>query len=290
MSDAVFSLHISQSLDRLTVPKLPTGFSDRLAARIASGDLPAEENSELPALRRPIGATGWRRSGRILFVAASFGLATATAAAAGAFGDPVYIPVVSQALAQAKIVELPTKTPVAVKVAEDEKSDAVAIQKAATQEPKGKDAVLASLAALRTDPDFRSLPRAQRQVRVKAEIDKLIADGKLQKGDVKAAWAQLATERKATNQARIEQGLPVPKRRIIEAKQRANPLTPEQKEKVRDAVSQLTEAQRAELQLLRQRRREATLQERRAVQGEIRAFWQRVGVKPTADDATNATP
>ena len=290
MSEAVFPLHVTLALDRLTVPSLPTGFADRLAVRIASGDLPEEHNSELPALRRQVGATGWRRSGRILFVAATFGLATATAAAAGMFGDPVYIPVVSQALAKAQIVEMPTERPLADKQAKADRIHAEPVTVPITPPASGKDAVLALITELRADPAYRDLPRRERLDRFKVEIDKLLADGTAQKADVKAAWAQLATERKALDKTRLERGLPVPKRRIIEAKQRANPLTPEQKEKVRDAVSQLTEAQRAELQLLRQRRREATLQERRAVQGEIRAFWQRVGVKPTADDATNATP
>ena len=38
------------------------------------------------------------------------------------------------------------------------------------------------------------------------------------------------------------------------------------------------------------RRREAALQERRAVDGEIRAFWQRAAAMPAAEDATSKTP
>lgn len=290
MNDAVFPLHVIQALDRLTVPMLPKGFSDRLAARIASGDLPGVENSELPALRRPIGVTGWRRSSRILFVAATFGLATATAAAAGVFGDPVYIPVFSQALASAQIVEMPTERPLAEKQANADKTPDAPVTLPIVPQVSGKDAVLALIAGLRADPTNRDLSRRERLDRAKIEIDKLLADGTAQKADVKAAWAQLAAERKAADKAQVEKGLPVPERRLAEARPRAKPLTPEQKEKVRYAVSQLTEAQRRELQILRQRRREATLQERRAVQGEIRAFWQRVGVEPTAENAANEAP
>ena len=290
MSEAVFPLHISQALDRLTVPSLPRGFADRLAARIASGDLPEEQNSALPVLRRPVGATGWRRSGRILFVAASFGLATATAAAAGVFGDPVYIPVVSQALASAKIVEMPTAKPVAEKRAMVEKQRAAPVPLPITPHVTGKDAVLALITILRADPAYRDLTRRERTDRFKIEIEKLVADGAVQKGDVKAAWAQLAAERKVADNARIEQGLPIPKRRFVEAKPRAEQLTLEQKEKVREVVQQLTDAQRAELQTLRQRRREGTPEERRAVQDEIRAFWQRAGVKPTAENAVSEAP
>ena len=293
MNDAVFPLHVIQALDRLTVPMLPKGFSDRLAARIASGYLPEEgslADASLPVLRVPIGSTGWRRSSRILFVAVSFGLATATAAAAGVFGDPVYIPVVSQALASAQIVEMSAEKPIAKKSAIAGKVLTKELQPYAMSEVSGKDAVLALIAELRADPAVRNLPRQERLERVRVEIDKLLAEGTAQKADVKAAWMQLAAERKAVDQLRIEQGLPIRKRPLVEAKQRAKPLTPEQKEKVRDAVNQLTEAQRAELQVLRQRRREATLQERRAVQGEIRAFWQRVGVEPTAENAANEAP
>ena len=293
MSEAVFPPHVSQALDRLTVPGLPSGFSDRLSARIASGDLPEGAkvaDISLPLLRRPVGATGWRRSGRILFLAASFGLATATAAAVGVFGDPVYIPVVSQALASAQIVGMPAEKPIAKKSAIAGKVLTKELQPSAMSEVSGKDAVLALIAELRADPVVRNLPRQERLERVRVEIDKLLADGTAQKADVQAAWTQLAAERKAADTARIEQGLPIGKRPLAEAKQRAKPLTPEQKEKVRDAVNQLTDAQRAELQALRQRRREATLQERRAVQGEIRAFWQRAGVQPNTEDTTNETP
>jgi hypothetical protein len=293
MNEAVFPLHVSQALDRLSVPKLPAGFSDRILARIAADDLPYEagvEDIALPVLRRPVGTNGWRRSGQIIFAVTAFGLATATAAAAGVFGDPVYIPVVSQALAKAQIVEMPTEKPVVKKVTAVHKTPDDTIALSVKPEASGKDKVIALIAEIRADPVYRNLPRNERREHAKAEIAKLLADGTVQNADVKAAWAQLATERNAADNARIEQGLPVPKRRIIEAKQRAKPLTPEQKEKVREAVKQLTEAQRAELQALRQRRREATPQERRAVQGEIRAFWRRVGIKPTTEDTTNETP
>ena len=293
MSEAVFPLHISQALDRLIVPQLPAGFTDRLAARIASGDLPddlVDDDIRLPVLRRPVRPTGWRRSGRILIVAASFGLATATAAAAGVFGDPVYIPVVSQALASAQIVELPPEKALAEKQVKAEKPATKELQQAAKSEVSGKDKVLALITGLRADPAFRVLTKRERLDRVKIEIDHLLANGTVQKADVKAAWTHLATERKAADQARLEQGLPVPARRLADAKPRVKPLSPEQKDKVRDAVAQLTDAERAELQVLRQKRRDAAPEERRAVQGEIRAFWQRVGINPTVENASSTPP
>lgn len=298
MNEAVFPLHVTQALDRLTVPSLPRGFSDRLVARTLSGDTPEELDVSaiaLPVLRRPVGTTGWRRSGRVVFAAAAFGLATATAAAAGVFGDPVYIPVVSQALAKAQIVEMPVAKPAAKKSAKAESASTSTPKQVVKAAPSGKDAVLARIAELRADPAFKNLPREQRQERAKAEIAKLLADGTAQKADVKAAWMQLAMERKDANKDRIEQALPNREKRLAEAQKRSEPLrkkplTPDQKEKVRDAVSQLNEAQRAELQVLRQRRRDVTPQERQAINREIRAFWQRAGIKPGAEAANNETP
>ncbi len=298
MSEAVFPLHVSRALDLLKVPSLPRGFSDRLVARISSGDIPEEMDVSaiaLPGLRHPVAATGWRRTGRIVFAAAALGLATATAAAAGVFGEPVYIPVVSQALAKAQIVEMPVAKPAAKKLAKAESASTSAPKQVVKTAPSGKDAVLALITELRADPALKNLPREQRQERAKAEIAKLLADGTAQKADVKAAWMQLAMERKDAHKARIEQALSHREKRLAEAQKRTEPLrkkplTPEQKAKMRDAVSQLSEAQRAELQVLRQRRRVATPQERQAINREIRAFWQRAGIKPGAEAANNETP
>jgi hypothetical protein len=66
MTDPAFPPHIAAALDRLTVPPLPHGFGDRLAARITAGDLPVESSSITPPLapaRRRLGSAGWRRSG-----------------------------------------------------------------------------------------------------------------------------------------------------------------------------------------------------------------------------------
>lgn len=298
MSEAVFPVHIAQALDRLTVPAVPVGFGDRLLARIAADELPDDTEAvvaALPPLRRPMGIGGWRRSGRIIVVASAFGLATATAAASGVFGDPVYIPVVSQALASAKIVEMPMKKPVEATRAKAKNPESLAIQKAAPIEPKGKEAVMAVITTLRSDPQFPGLPQPERQARFKAEIAKLIADGSVQKGDVKAAWVQLAAERKLAVEARRQRRAPASSDRkeamkLPRARAQDKQLTPEQKAKVRDAVRQLTDAERMELQSLRKRRREANPAEKRAIQAELKAFWRRVGGKPMSEGIKNETP
>jgi hypothetical protein len=291
MNEAVFPSHVIQALDQLMVPSLPKGFGDRLVARIASSDLPEESMPALSNLfspRRGARGNGWRRSGRMFAVSAAFGLATATAAASGVFGEPVYIPVVSQALAQAQIVEMPTKKPATTKPAKAPKAPPEVGQQPAKPELSGTELVIQRIGALRSDPAYRSLPRSERLARAKTEIDALLADGKAQKADVKAALRQLATERKALGKPQAMQDMPD---RNPPAKPRVKkPQTPEQKEKIRDAVSQLTEAQRAELKLLRQRRRDAAPQDRRAIQAEINAFWKRTGIKRGANDSENAAP
>ena len=120
MSEPAFPPNVSAALDRLTVPPLPQGFGNRLIARIEAGDLPhvaTDVAQHLSSPRRRFGGSGWRRSGGIVAIAATFSLATATAAASGFFGEPIYVPVVSDALAKADLVELPKREQIAPKPA-----------------------------------------------------------------------------------------------------------------------------------------------------------------------------
>jgi hypothetical protein len=98
---------MEKALNAYAVPPAPAGFSDRLMARIASGDTGtvATAMPELPARRRT--PSPWRRTSRIVGSVALFSLATATAAAAGVFGHPVYLPGITEALVKAEIVEAP---------------------------------------------------------------------------------------------------------------------------------------------------------------------------------------
>lgn len=292
MSEANFPTHISAALDRLSVPALPTGFGDRLLARIAAGDLPEEADPtglHLPELRRPVRAAGWRRSGRIVMVTAAFGLATATAAASGVFGDAVYIPVVSDALAKADLVALPTKDPQRKKLGVVEEAKADLPHRELVAEPLGKDLVVQKMAELRKDPAFRSLLPEQKLTRLRREFADMLATGKVTKADLKAARQQWHQERKARDQAQFRQDKSELPQRAAELRKHRNErepkaLSPEQKAKVRDAFAQLSPAQQAELRDLRQRRREANPAERRAINEQIRAFWQRTGGKSAPQD------
>lgn len=293
MSEAVFPAHIAAALDRLTVPPLPIGFSDRLLARIETADLPegaVTSTIVLPELRRPVRAAGWRRTGRIVMVAAAFGLATATAAASGVFGDAVYIPVVSDALAKADLVALPAKDPQRKKpvVAVKTKTDLPRRERAA--EPLGKDLVVQKMADLRKDPAYRALSPDQKMARLKLEIADMMASGKVTTADVKAARKQWHDARKARSEGQLKKDSSLLKQRAAEFKKRENrpdpkSLSPVQKAKMRDAYAQLSPEQQTELRNLRQKRQMARPAERRAINEEIRALWKRAGGKPAAQDA-----
>ena len=293
MSEVALPAHIAAALDRLTVPPLPIGFGDRLLARIETGDLPEDAvapSVALPELRRPVRAAGWRRSGRIVMVAAAFGLATATAAASGVFGDAVYIPVVSDALAKADLVALPAKEPQRKKsvVAVKTKTDFPPSEQVA--EPLGKDLVVQKMADLRKDPAYRALSPEQKVARLKLEIADMVASGKVTTADIKAARQQWHDARKVRGEGQYKKDSPLLKQRAAEFKKRENRpdpklLSPVQKAKIRDAYAQLSPEQQSELRNLRQKRQMARPAERRAINEEIRAFWKRAGGKPAAQDA-----
>lgn len=88
MSAFEFSPSMRLALDAYRVPALPEGFADRVVARALA------ESRQRAA--PPVRTTRWRRTGRIVTGAALAGLLTATAAAAGWFGKPVYVPVISE--------------------------------------------------------------------------------------------------------------------------------------------------------------------------------------------------
>lgn len=297
MTEPAFPPYISAALDRLTVPPVPRGFSERLAARIAAGDLPAESSSITPPLapaRRRFGSTSWRRSGRIVTVVAAFGIATATAAASGFFGEPVYVPVVSDALAKAKLVELP---PRAAKSA----PKAVAISEAVTkvtEAPKatGREAVRTLYDRLRADPEYRTLPRRERVAIARQEIRTLLQSGEVTLPELRQALTEHRTEIRPALKQRIE-------RQIVrhELRERTGsaivlqPLSsdapsalpqrqidPAKIEAAREAYRQLSTDQKAKLAELRQQLRTAPFAERRAIRQEIRAILQSTG--PAAEE------
>ncbi len=289
MNDAVFPAPVAAAMDRLTVPPLPAGFRDRLLARAgeAQASLPP-----LPAARKRTGwGSGWRRSGWIIGSAASLGLATATAAASGAFGDPVYVPVVSETLATAKLVELPGRAvakPAPEKVTPPAKIVVKAVPTVSAPEPevaalKGKQAVRDLYKRLRTDPEYQALSRPERVALARQELRTMLAEGRVTMPELQQMLRQSRANReiKAAEGARpslrertLAQAVgDTPQSAPGEATSRKRP-DPAQMEARRNAFQQLPPEQKARVRELREQLRTATPEEKPAIRRELRGIWK----------------
>lgn len=192
MAEPAFSPEIEKALDAYAVPPMPTGFSERLMARIASGDTGLVEPAAHLPLPRARKSSPWRRTSRIVGSVAIFTLATATAAAAGFFGDPVYVPGVSEALVEAKIVEAPK--PVA-KPKIRMVTEAKLIEAASAQPPAtGSAAIVNRVTDLRNDPEFAKLTPRERLAVTGKEVRQMVRSGEATRQDVRTAVRQLAQE------------------------------------------------------------------------------------------------
>lgn len=289
MSDAVFPASVAAALDRLTVPSLPSGFAERLLARIESGDLPLETPTELPQLRRPVALRRWLRPGRVALGIAAFGITSATAAASGVFGDPVYVPVVSEALAKADIVQLPVKAPPAQKpkvVAEP------ALPKGETKpEETGTAAVRELYTRLRADKEFRQLPPRERTAIARAELEDMLRSGTIKAEDIRAAMRELNQERRQKEIARREK---VAER--VERYRKAGPQeqaemrkeqrlrNAETRQDIKTAFDALPADDKQRLFELRRALRTAPPEERPAIRREIREILKNSPAAPMPDE------
>jgi len=192
LTKPAFSPEIEKALDDYVVPPVPAGFSDRLLMRIANGDNGSVDPVvSLPATRRRT-ASPWRRTSRIVGSIAFLSLATAAAAAAGVFGNPVYVPGVSEALIEAKIVDAPvavTKPRIRM-VAEPKAVIPSPAQPAAT----GRAAVVNRVAELRSDPEYAKLPPRERLKAARTEVRQMVRLGEASRQDVRAAVRELAQD------------------------------------------------------------------------------------------------
>jgi hypothetical protein len=206
MTEPAFPAAVEKALDSYVVPPLPPGFTDRLIARL--GPAPTEP---LPVPRRR-STSPWRRGGRIFGSLAILSVATATAAAAGVFGDPVYVPVVSEALVEAKIVAAPPKAEPKVRIIAAPKAEPAALP--AAEAPKtGSAAIVERVASLRKDPEFAKLPPRQKLQATRREVRQMLRSGEATPADVRVAVREIvqnadpATKeawRKAAEQRRAE--------------------------------------------------------------------------------------
>jgi hypothetical protein len=271
MTEPIFPPDIAAALDRFDVPPLPDGFTDRLLARIdALAAQPA-----LPPLRPHRSAGGrWRRNGMIAGSFGLFGMVTAAAAATGFFGEPVYVPVVSEALAEANIAPLPKKLvkkpePVAKKPRLPEQAAPNVIEKdvvAAT----GVDAARALMKAKWQDPAFRQMPKEERKQQMRESLSKAMADGQFSKEELKTAAREWRAERAERQQQRAaaRAAFGLPERPGPHARQTPAGTAPTDEA----ANPPLVETERAKMRpRLREKLDNATPEEREHILAEIRA-------------------
>jgi hypothetical protein len=301
MSEAAFPPGVAAALDRLTVPALPDGFADRLIGRIAADDLPAEMALPLPAKPRlsVMRRSGWRRTGGIFASVAAVGLATATAAASGAFGEPVYVPVVSDALARVDLVELPKKPKPVAKTAP---KAAPTVESPKKPEPvvDGKSTASDLIRSKWQDPNFQQLPREQRQMAMQAEIRAAIEAGRFTREEFRAALAEAQAERRAKNEEQAKQRLPTreeiarkQRERAAAIRQRYENATPQEQSVMREQYRTATKLQ-MQLRDLRLKLRDADPIDQPAIREEMRTLRRELSKLKAENEARlnegNAAP
>lgn len=302
MSEAAFPPHISTALDRLTVPPLPTGFADRLVVRIAADDFPAEAISEMPPLRAPrrqlASARRWLRPGRVMAGVALLGLTTATAAASGVFGDPVYVPVVSEVLDKANVVEMP------VSIAPVPAKPATAPPPQTNVAAKGTEAVRQLYERLRADEEFRALPPRERAAVARAELNEMLRAGTIKPGDIRDVMAEAKAARSQQEQQRIAREIARLKE-AAERRERYRNAGPDEKaamreeqrlrnaqtqDNIRAAYDALPAADQQRLRELREMVRVASPAERPAIRREIRKILRKADQNVPAAEGNPDSP
>lgn len=208
MTEPAFSPEMEKALNSYTVPPAPAGFSDRLMARIASGDTGtvATAMPDLPARRRT--PSPWRRTSRIVGSVALFSLATATAAAAGVFGHPVYLPGITEVLVKAEIVDAPaphTQAKPAQIAGQSSQRDMVTPDPEA--QPQGSAAVTSRLTALREDPRFATLTPKQKMAVAGREVRSMVRSGEVTRQEARAAVREMARNADPATKAAVRKAI-----------------------------------------------------------------------------------
>ena len=280
MTEVNFPPHIRAALDRYCVPDLPLGFADRLLARADSDQAPVAPALSILRPRKTLGSR-WRRSGIVVGSVGLFGMVTAAAAATGFFGEPVYVPVVSEALAQANFAPVAPKR---VKIAKPKEAKAVAEKKASSSPTSLPDVKAERIAEARNqiramwrDPEFRRLPKQQRRAEAKAALRKAMAQGDFNQDeliqtlrDLRAERRALRTERKAerADTALSDRPARIQRQQRKAAVQAVPPVGAD--EAAPQTVAPVLQP-RPGIQKLRDRLQSATPDERARIRSEIRA-------------------
>jgi hypothetical protein len=287
MAEPEFSPEVRTALDSYAVPSLPSGFADRLLARIEAGDTAklAPATGFANRLRRN-GSGAWRRSSRIIGSVAFLSLATATAAAAGIFGSPVYVPGVSEVLAKTELVPASRYTAVEKSPVLAAKPKDVAVRDVPVQPANGTEAVVSRIEQLRENPKFENLTPRQKFIIARKEVQTMVRSGEATQQEARAAvrelvrsadpetkaqWRETVKARREARLERREQAAPAPTEAGPLATTAGEPdiapvtnelpliatenLAPDKIEALRDHYRDATPAQRAEIRrALRERR------------------------------------
>ncbi len=287
MAEPEFSPEVRTALDSYAVPPLPAGFADRLLARIEAGDTAtvAAATGFASRLRRSSGGA-WRRSSRIIGSVAFLSLATATAAAAGIFGNPVYVPGVSEVLAKTELVPAPRYIAQEKSSVLAPKPKDVAVTDVPAQPANGTEAVVSRIEQLRENPKFENLTPSQKFIIARKEVRTMVRSGEATPQEARAAvrvlvrsadpetkaqWRETAKARREARLERREQAALAPTEAGPLATTAGEPdiapvtnelpliatenLAPDKIEALRDRYRDATPAQRAEIRrALRERR------------------------------------
>jgi hypothetical protein len=284
MSEADFPAHIRAALDRYGAPPLPDGFTDRLLARAD-----ADAHTSLPSIR-PHRASGgrWRRSGIIAGSLGLFGMVTAAAAATGFFGAPIYVPVVSEALAKADITPLPKRAERSVAAKKrttlvpantDPQAAATSVEAPDSKASAGKAKARETIRTMWNDPMFRQLPAEQRRAEAKQRLRTAMEQGDYSREELKAAMLQMQTERQERRAQReaARAAFGLPERPV----RRPRAVEPDEQPAHTDAPAPLP---RPAMQKLRERLQEATPEERERILAKMR---ERREARRAAETAQN---
>lgn len=222
MTAAAFPASIAAALDSFTIPALPRDFAERLVERTLARDAVAASLPETPRRR----SSAWSRAGRIVASVATLGFVTAAAAAGGVFGEPLYVPGITEAMQKANVITAPAP-----------KTHAQAIAKIAAKPVpapvpvSGQARAKAALDELRKDPAFESMrPRDKMKAAVR-ETRALVKSGAVTRPEARAALKQVAQERIAE-------------------------LPPERQQAIKDRMEKIRERRAAKRDLRQQRRAE----------------------------------
>jgi hypothetical protein len=265
---ADFSPAMQAALDRYDVPNLSDGFADRLVARAM-----AEAAVERKAVPRKRANSPWKRIGQTIASIGMVGFLSATAAAMGAFGEPVEVPLISNVAREWNLLEAP-----APKVRENVASASNQMAPEKVTEAESSAIVSTAKQTLSTiieHPRFETLSPRQKRVVLRRASRRLVGSGMSNRDDIKSAFQEIRTERLETGKAGTSGNLD----RAARIKRRIENATPEQKAKIAERLEALPEE------------RQAAIEERLGLEDlpvEINAETTEVAENPTGQTAPAA--